>query len=73
MKTRQEWTRYIIENHPELASLLKSLHHEFGATVVKLEHATDLEACHGIELPWQTDQSITPYLSPDVPPGKLKR
>lgn len=70
--TRVEWTRHIIENHPELADFLKSLHQEFGAVVTKLEHATDPQACWGTELPWQTDHSIKPYLGRTGPIGKKR-
>lgn len=73
MKTRTEWTHFIIDNYPDLASFLKSLHQEFGATVIKLEHTTDPEACWGTELPWQTDNAIVPYLKRDVPIERRKR
>ena len=57
---RKAWTQRLITQDPDLADFLKSLHTEFGAKVMKLEHA-ESDLCWNLPEPWASEQGVVPH------------
>lgn len=56
---RKAWTQRLITQDQDLADFLKSLHSEFQAKVMKLEHA-EPDLCWNDQESWVSEQGVVP-------------